>query len=370
MKILVIGAAGFNLGDDAIAVTIAQRLADIIDDAEVTVACLNPGRLSRYGIKELPLNRSSISGWANLVSAVRHTDVVLLGGGTLIQDALGCGLYKGMIPYIWQASLLAKIYQRRLATVPIGIDDLKGQRAARLAGQILRWATPVLLRDERSLELAQQLGTYQTGKFVLSSDPVFDVRLSKRQHPVSEPSIVISYVRELREVSQVRDELMELITRIRAKWPSHKVVLLAMDTRESDERTVFRIVCENISDERVVIMSPSDYREVIHIIRSATLVVAMRLHVMIMALGHVPLVGISRTTKTDTLIKEASIIGAKIQSMEPNKLIDLMQRALADQERIAYQKMIATRNAERFSRTMIQLARSLGGICRDHEDAA
>lgn len=368
MKILVIGTTGFNLGDDAIAVTVARRLADIIDGSEITVACLNPGRLSRYGIKELFIDRSSISGWARIVKAIRHADVVLLGGGTIIQDALGCGIYRGMIPYIWQVSLVAKAFRRRLATVPIGVDELKGRRAIRLTKQIMRWASPILLRDERSLDLSQRLCMYQSDKFVLSSDPAFDIQVFEHQYSASEPYIVISYVKETRDVSHVRAELMEIISRIRAKWPNQKVVLLPMDTRESEELNVFRMVCEDIGDRRVVVASTSDYRDAVNIIRGATLVVAMRLHAMIMALGHVPLVGISRTTKTETLMKDASILGMDIQNMDPEKLIILMQLALEGQDRITYQKIVATRYTERFGQTMIQLAQSLHDVYHANKD--
>lgn len=355
MNILLVGAAGFNLGDDAIAATLATYLADRIGGAQITATTLNAGRLARLGVKEVAVNRNSIRGWLRLARSIRHSDLVLLGGGTLIQDALGCGIVRGMIPYIWQVSLLAKIHRRPVATVPIGIDNLKGRRAIRLARGILRRADLVLLRDQRSLDLAQRLLPRNRSRFILAADPVFGVQLPTTLLPEPEPYIVISHVKERRDGTAVENELKALITRVRSKWPSHKIVLLAMDTREVDELGVYRSVYQELGDDSIRIEAPADYRVAVRLIRGAKLVVAMRLHAMIMALGHVPLVGISRTTKTKTLIEDASIYGADIQSMNPEEIVQLARRALADEGRVRHQQGVARAFADRFALAMQEL---------------
>lgn len=367
MNILLVGAAGFNLGDDAIAATLSAYLADRIGGAQITVTSLNAGRLARLGVKEVAVNRHSIRGWLRLARSIRRSDLVLLGGGTLIQDALGCGIVRGMIPYIWQVSLLAKIHRRPVATVPIGIDNLKGRRAIRLARGILRRADLVLLRDQRSLDLAQRLLPSNRSRFILAADPVFGVQLPTTLLPEPEPYIVISHVKERRDGTAVKNELRALITRVRSEWPNHKIVLLAMDTREVDELGVYRSVYQELDDDSIRIEAPADYRVAVRLIRGAKLVVAMRLHAMIMALGHVPLVGISRTTKTKTLIEDASIYGADIQSMNPEEIVQLARCALADEGRVHHQKGVARAFADRFELAMQELEKHFASAAYERE---
>ncbi|MFT4248560.1 MAG: polysaccharide pyruvyl transferase family protein [Pseudomonas sp.] len=363
MNILLVGTAGHNLGDDALASVLVKNLERTFPGANVKVTSVNPGRLIALGLNEVCINRKSLTGWATLLKHIRQADLVLLGGGTLIQDALGISLLRGMLPYIWQITFLARLLGKPVATVPIGMDVLRHQRSTKIAQGILRRCQTVILRDQRSFELAADALAGDSTKLVLSADPVFSLE-NDSFAPVAatdDPYFVISYVKEKREDEAVVSELLSLIDAMRRKWPVHRLVLLSMDTRIEDELGIYQKILGKVAPGTVQVESPSDYRQAAAIIRNATAVVAMRLHAMIIALGHVPVVGISRTTKTDTLIAQAGIHGLSVEQTSAKRVVDLLDIALADTHRLASQRGFVKAADQRFRASMDTLARRMTG---------
>ncbi|MEN5118113.1 polysaccharide pyruvyl transferase family protein [Luteimonas sp. TWI662] len=358
MNILLVGTSGHNLGDDALASVLVEQLRSLIPDSKVTVTSVNPGRLQPLGVDELSMDRKSPKGWIAIIQAIRRSDVILLGGGTLIQDALGISVFRGMIPYIWQVTAIAKLLGKPIATVPIGVDELSSSRAPALAKHIFNRCSTVLLRDQKSLTIAQSLVPGNESKFVLSSDPVFFLS----GEPLDEPrdrSIVISYVKEKRSQDTAVADVVALVEGVRRQWPDHRVILLSMDTREQDELGVYRAAAAKIGTDNVEVLSPNDYRTAVKIIRRSSLVIAMRLHAMIIALGYTPLVGISRATKTDTLIRESGIYGISISEFSATRILEKALLAISDQGRISMQKQYVDGAAERFTSTMMLLKSKL-----------
>lgn len=364
MNILLVGTAGHNLGDDALASVLAGRLQQIFPSASVTVVSVNRGRLASLGLNELWINRKSLKSWLDLLRKIWNSDIVLLGGGTLIQDALGVSLLRGMLPYIWQITFLVKLFGKPVATVPIGMDVLRHPRAMRMAEDILKRCDVVLLRDQRAFELARDSLGGSSSQLVLSADPVFAMNVpdvaSMGEHDI--PYLLISYVKEKREEQEVVRELSSLVEALHRKWPDHHLVLLSMDTRIEDELGIYRKVQLQLSVGRVDVESPSDYRKAARLIRGANGVVAMRLHAMIMALGHVPVVGISRTTKTDTLIAQSEMYGVSVQDAAPARVVELLDAAMNDEDKLKSQRLFVALAGQRFGASMDELARRVTGI--------
>jgi polysaccharide pyruvyl transferase WcaK-like protein len=81
-RILIAGYTGFgNAGDEAIAQVITGHLRERVPDVEITILSGDPPRTAEaYGVRAL--------WWRDpmaIAGAVRHTDLVILGGGGLFQ---------------------------------------------------------------------------------------------------------------------------------------------------------------------------------------------------------------------------------------------------------------------------------------------
>lgn len=341
------GAAGHNLGDDAIALAAAHEIASRLPHAAIRVASVaGPAFTRRYGLPSLALNRRSPIGMLRLVDSVRRADVVLLGGGTLVQDRLGLSRFRGILAYARQVAALAKAFGKPLGTLAIGVDELSTPRGREYARDLLALVDALVVRDERSLELARSYAGARPVDGVAAADPAYLLR----HHPAavaaaSRPSphgayAVVSLANEGMEFGPLLPELTSAVRRLVERHGVDKVLLVAMDTRPGEELAVFRRWLASAPEVSrwAQAVTPRDAFEAHDLVSRARCVVAMRLHAMIFALGRAPLVGISRTTKTDSLLRSAGVRGLGFaEASSGARLAELVDEVMADSRALAVQ---------------------------------
>lgn len=312
MKVTIFGCAGWNIGDEAIAVASARILKQYEPSLEVVVTSSCEGALaSRYaGITELFLDRRTLAGWKTVNQVIRQSDAVVLGGGTIIQDALGISPFRGTLPYMLQIAYLAKLYRKPLLTLPIGVDELGTRLGVHYARRALGACDSLTVRDAASRALAEKYTCAPIPTPHIGADPAFALDDVPLPAPVNanlfasnRPYVAISLVRERLVVHHFLDAVSCVIQRL-LDSSDYDVVLVPFDRRPTDELSVFPQLIEAIPASlrhRVTMAHPqASCHEMAQILRRSQLVLAMRLHAMILALGHVPIVALSRTTKTDT----------------------------------------------------------------------
>ncbi len=138
---LVIGGYGYrNVGDEAMLAGLLTRL----DRSRVTVVSRDPdGTRALHGVAAASI--------AQAIPALRSHRTVLIGGGSLF------GRDMGRIGRLLPAfGLFAHALGRRVELVGIGLDDVSPRSF--LVRALVRRADRVVVRDERSLELARGWG--------------------------------------------------------------------------------------------------------------------------------------------------------------------------------------------------------------------
>ena len=80
-----------------------------------------------------------------------------------------------------------------------------------------------------------------------------------------------------------------------------------MDTRLNDEYEIYSIIKNKCIDDRVEIVVEESLVKVCRLIWGAHHIIAMRLHAMIIGLGYVPILCLSRTTKTETFCSDNGV---------------------------------------------------------------
>ncbi len=176
-RILTAGYVGFgNAGDEAIAQVLTDHLREQIPGAEITMVSGDPAQTAQaYGVRAI--------GWRDplaLAEAVRHTDLVILGGGGLFQDYWGFDPaailtrdHWGLSFYVTPA-LLAAIYGKPLMLYAVGVGPLlseHGRKYTKVAGDI---AARITVRDPVSKDLFESLGV-SPEKITVTADPAFDL---------------------------------------------------------------------------------------------------------------------------------------------------------------------------------------------------
>ena len=288
-RIIIIGLAGHNLGDDAIALC----AADALRQHHVTVTTVKRGRLVQYGIKELLLDPKSLHSLRGIFQEMKRADLVLIGGGSLIQDKLGISLLRGVLAFFLQAVVLARLSGVRVATLPIGVDKLNTR-----LGRFFGWISTQLLgelavRDVGSMLLVRKALGYK-GPIRVAADPV--ALLPAIRRPVDRNKVVLSLAREnLNHANLVASAEMFCRTMSSA---GREVILLVMDARAGEETDVYDILVERMKQSVRIFQSDNVY-QVQQLLAAAGCLVSCRLHPMIIGLPLLPVVGLSRTTKTD-----------------------------------------------------------------------
>lgn len=162
MRLLVSGYYGFgNIGDEAILAAIAARLPQHVPDSEVTVLSADPGHTLR--VHGLP----AVDRWrpGALLGQLRRTDLLLQGGGGLIQDASS---------FLSPAYYLGVLALSRLTRTPFvifcqGLGPLSSRLWRRVCTALFHRAAEVIVRDPHSAQLLADWGLKRQTQ--VSSDP-------------------------------------------------------------------------------------------------------------------------------------------------------------------------------------------------------
>lgn len=371
----VYGMAGHNLGDDAIAVVANRELHARLPGTKVRSATLIPRALrERYGVPELVIDRRTPGGWLQLVRSVAQADAIVLGGGTLVQDALGLTRVRGNLAYVQQIAWLAHRFRRPLFSVGLGVDELFTDRGRRYASYVLRQARFHYFRDTRSAELAGAYAAPGLPPMIAGGDPAVRLDLSSPDAQVDRTPIqtagryvVISMVHENLDAPSWTAALIGAADALQQRWGLDTVVLLAMDRRPGEERRHYEVLAERLAapGRQIRTVVPRDAYEALAWLRGARATIAMRLHAMILGLGVTPLVAISRTTKTDTFASNAEIPAFDVRRAPPpsalaTTLLDRMTDRDALRRQAGLRKAMQEGTADSFDR----LASAIAGACQ------
>ena len=117
-RIFLVGYYGFgNAGDELILRAALADLRAAAPDLTVRVLSHDPAATEReHGVTAVSRNRPGL-----VLAAVREADLVLVGGGGLLQDATGAGT----VPYYAGLAWAARTVGRGVAGYALGVGPLR-----------------------------------------------------------------------------------------------------------------------------------------------------------------------------------------------------------------------------------------------------
>ncbi|MDH4558235.1 hypothetical protein E8F11_24205 [Pseudomonas sp. BN417] len=337
-RALIIGLSGYNLGDEAIAVATYLELRKKYQTVSATT--VKSGTLGKYGIPEIVFNRRSIRSWFQICKEMASSDTVYIGGGSLIQDKLGIGLISGVLSFFLQSVIASKLLSKRVTTLPIGADQLNTKLGKAYAKTAIALLGKLNLRDQASENVIKSISPNKSTQ--VYADPAY--LLPSPTAIATQKKVLISLVLENLDEEKLR-QIHSGITEAFNQNQSD-LFYIAMERRESDELSLYQSL--GIPADRIII--PSDINEAIMEIRNSRLLIAMRLHALILGHGHVPLIGISRTTKTAAFCMEGNVPILDIENIPENvsdaliKMNELTDKKFKDQQDASAKKNQLARN--------------------------
>lgn len=321
LKVLLVGVAGYNRGDDAICDCLIKTLFDVSRFATGTVVIQRLGVLNSGKPDQVQMCRKSISYHLQLARKIAESDLIVIGGGSIIQDNFGGGWIKGLMSIFVEVIGWSRLFRRPVISAPIGVDELRSARGRAVARFILRNCRRVVVRDQTSMRHAQALLGVKPPP-VLSADPVF--RYPHSVPPRVPELLVICPAFEGVDEQRLFSIHRKVIEQYVGGSAKRRCVILAMDDRSIEDggkcSDLHSAILPSLRSQ-VEVQVPKTHRHAAHILRAADLVFAMRLHAIILAAGYTPVYCLSRGTKTEAISEELALPSYRLQDLKETQLL-------------------------------------------------
>lgn len=339
------GYYGFgNLGDEALLEVIAGELRRRFPYGVVEALSEEPELTAhRYGIEATARNDVSA-----IRRAIGRADVVLSGGGGLLQNATSLRsliYYAGIIRSAVRAGKTTLIFAQS-----IGPLDAPGRLVVRECCKGIAAAT---VRDRRSLELLEPLVNVPVR---LTADPVFlydpedpdgpGGRAARPQPPLewlgdAEGPLVVVCVRKAPKFEEAAARVAAAVDRLAERYGAKVAFLPIGGTGDAEASTA---VIRRAASRPVLLSEVEGMAAVAAVLRRATLVIGMRLHALILAIRlGVPFLALAYDPKVSALAGDigypleplwsAPALRVKGASLEP--IESLVDRAWSMREALA-----------------------------------
>ena len=361
VNILIAGYHGFgNCGDEAILramVTSFRRMADDIriialsKDPDFTEKEYNIEAVQRFNMKEV-------------LSAVKKCDILVLGGGTLLQD----GTSTRSLVYYLSIIRAAEIFGKRVMLYANGIGPVDGKINRWLMRSVLKKADCITLREKLSCNDLNNIGVKNANTLV-TADPAFQLegadpeaaeqllrkagvpergakRIGVSVRAWSKARYGDDYCGKIAEACDIMSERGYEIIFIPMQYPS--------DISVSDK------IAGMMKRKAHVIRAKYTPEEILGIIGCCDAMLSMRLHALIFAaVMNIPMAGIIYDPKIEYYLQELDMPACgdvRSDMIDSSRIVsvldDIFSNVISFRERLASRAAVMTDKAEENNRLL------------------
>lgn len=290
-KIVISGYYGFgNFGDEAILYTLIQKLKDY--DTDITVISGNPQfTIANYYVK-------AIKNFAlfKLIYTIKSADVLISGGGSLLQDVTSVRSLIYYLLVIW----LGILFNKKVIIFAQGIGPIKNKFAFFITMSILKKCTFISVRDINSQNLLKNEGINSE----LVCDPIYSFPLKK-----SESANTVGI--QLRSFKNLSEELLNnLANQIAKVFSDRKCEILSFqDSIDLDICNIFAEKIKKINPNvDVEVISGLSGKDLVEKLSSLEYLIGMRFHALLLAMKFgIKSIVINYDIKVEKLAKEYNL---------------------------------------------------------------
>lgn len=290
VRIVISGYYGFsNAGDDAILLASIPLIRASHPDATISVVTYPGADLAKV-YASTGLTAIDGSDIAHVDQIIAAADLLLIGGGGLIQDYLPSDRTHlvrsdhNNLTFWLSLAVMAHAHGIPVSAWMVGIGPLTTDRGREDASLLLGLMTAVSVRDEDSARLARELGA-DADRIVIGADPVFSLEIER---PSGDDGPVIGVV--VRNWEGVGEWLTPIADALDALIDGHDatVRLIPFQTgrgrSESDDLVAMRIAARmSHGDGRSIEGVGAGPAELAELIAGCDVILGMRLHSLIFA---------------------------------------------------------------------------------------
>ncbi|HZK19042.1 MAG TPA: polysaccharide pyruvyl transferase CsaB [Clostridia bacterium] len=337
LRAVISGYYGFhNSGDEAMLQAIIEVLGRRLPELELVVLTQDPDfTTGEFGVKSVQRDKP----W-RVWNEIRKSDLLISGGGGLLQDITGPYSIIYYLGIIFMAKLLGKpVFFYAQGVGPV--RTIMGKILLRIIGNRVDFIT---VRDADSRMELFDLGL-KNPPVVVTADPVLaiDTTVIDKERGMaivnglfgtdteSRPTVGIS-VRSWRGLTEFKKIVAAAADDLAARgW---NVILVPM--HYPDDLEACRCVQSFMKQKSVLLEERYEYRDLLAVVANMDLVIGMRLHFLIFgAVSNVPVIGISYDPKVNRFIELIrQPLAGDVYSLNYDELSGLIDRVIKDKENI------------------------------------
>ncbi len=304
INILIAGYHGFgNCGDEATLQAMTVNIRDMASDVRITALSYKPELTkTEYNIESVQRFNA-----LQVLNAIRHSDIILSGGGTLLQD----GTSTRSLLYYLSIIRIAKLFRKRVMLYANGIGPVNGRFNRKLIKLVVNKADIITLREHMSQKDLKEIGVSKPDIFV-TADPAFTLkavsdeaasRFLELEGVPRDKDIVGVSVRSWTKAKGGESYIKELAAVCDRLVKDGKTVLLIPMQFPRDVDISLRLMGQ-MSERAYILDKEYTPAEILGIIGQVKVMLSMRLHTLIFAaVKRVPMVGIVYDPKVEYYLK-------------------------------------------------------------------
>ncbi len=307
INLLIAGYHGFgNSGDEATLLAMTTNIKKMTPDVSITALSFDPEfTKTEYGIHAV--QRFNLY---QLLRAIYKSDIVVSGGGTLLQD----GTSTRSLLYYLGIIKTAKLLGKKVMLYSNGIGPVSGKFNRRLIKWVINLVDLITLREQSSEKDLRTIGVNKPNIYI-TADPAFTLTPAPDEvvQPLlqekgivqdGEHKIVGVSIREWNGSREPSDKYVKTIAAVCDKLAREgkQIVVIPMQyPRDLDISVKLR---DAMKEKSYVLDRAYSPAEMVGIISKMDLMISMRLHSLIFAaITHIPMLGIVYDPKVENYLK-------------------------------------------------------------------
>ncbi len=304
--IVISGYYGFdNSGDDSILHAIIQEFKTLYPSIRIVVLSKKPEETSKlYGVDSI--NRLD---FIRILNRIRHTKLLISGGGSLIQDVTST---KSLLYYL-SIIHIGEMFKKKVMLYANGIGPIKNKGNYKRIAEVLNRVDLITLREPSSAEELKTYGVTEP-KVKITADPAFNLFsaddgeikeiLSKVGLSENSTYCVIALRPWKTMASDFAVQLASVADYIKDKHNVEPVFVKMQPVRDT---AITESTVKTMKNKSYIIEESLSPSQMLGLIKNAELTIGMRLHTLIYATKcKTPAIGIVYDPKVDSLMEYSS----------------------------------------------------------------
>lgn len=305
INLLIAGYHGFgNCGDEATLKAMTANIRQMASDVKITALSYNPEfTKTEYNIESIQRFNA-----VQVFNAIRKNDIILSGGGTLLQD----GTSTRSLMYYLSIIKLAKLFGKKVMLYGNGIGPVKGHFNRKMIKIVVNNVDVITLREKLSEKDLRGIGVNRPEIYV-TADPAFTLKSSsdekaqeflKREGIPIDKEIIGVCIRNWNKAFGGEDSFIKKLAHVcDCLVKKDKAILLIPMQMPRDVDISMKLIA-SMSERAYILQGEYSPSDILAIIGQLKAMMSMRLHSLIFsAVKRIPMIGIVYDPKVDYYLR-------------------------------------------------------------------